>query len=168
MHLEQVQRLNSIIMSITEISEIFNFNSPTRIFITCFHTASFILEQRKAFPIDIVINTSNVPHDRKTVDSWANEGIDSHYFFIYDHKDEDIICCAEKVYQIIERAGERNVLIHCHAGISRSVSCVIYYLIKKHKMTFEQALELVQASREVADPNEGFEDQLQTFADQCK
>jgi len=44
--------------------------------------------------------------------------------------------------------GDR-VLVHCHAGRSRSVCIVARYFIQKCGMTSPQALELISAKREI-------------------
>lgn len=56
-----------------------------------------------------------------------------------------------------------RTLIHCHAGISRSVSIVIAHLIKSG-MTFPQALVHVRSKRLVANPNSGFMKQLVAYS----
>jgi protein-tyrosine phosphatase len=48
-------------------------------------------------------------------------------FPIINHFDEAIGWIDER------RAEKVNVLVHCHAGVSRSVSIVIAYLIRKHE-----------------------------------
>ena len=55
------------------------------------------------------------------------------------------------------------VYVHCAMGVSRSASCVLMYLMKMFKVTFEQALEFVRERRSVVDPNDGFKKQLQEF-----
>ncbi len=60
------------------------------------------------------------------------------------------------------RAG-RDVLVHCHAGISRSVSTVIYYMMTKLEGEYaspEAALEHIRKARCIAGPNEGFMEKL--------
>lgn len=42
-----------------------------------------------------------------------------------------------------------NVLVHCMAGVSRSVSLVIAYLMKYRGMRFEDALNLIRSRRPV-------------------
>jgi len=49
------------------------------------------------------------------------------------------------------------VLVVCTAGISRSASVVISYLIKKYKMSYESAFEKVKTARIFIKPNDGFE-----------
>jgi protein-tyrosine phosphatase len=45
-------------------------------------------------------------------------------------------------------AGER-ILVHCHAGRSRSVAVVARYLVDSRGMTRRAALELINAKREI-------------------
>lgn len=49
-----------------------------------------------------------------------------------------------------------HVLVNCQMGISRSVSLVIAYLIRYHKMTFYDAKNYVQRYRPCANPNLAF------------
>lgn len=54
-----------------------------------------------------------------------------------------------------------NVLVHCAAGISRSSSVVIAFLMLKRVMTYDSALAFVQSKRKCVDPNPGFRSQLE-------
>jgi len=56
-----------------------------------------------------------------------------------------------------------GVLVHCFAGVSRSSSCVIAYLMREHEMTYIDALQFVRKARPVVCPNFGFEKQLQEY-----
>eukprot|EP00484_Ammonia_sp_Unknown_P015245 CAMPEP_0197055188 /NCGR_PEP_ID=MMETSP1384-20130603/59247_1 /TAXON_ID=29189 /ORGANISM="Ammonia sp." /LENGTH=199 /DNA_ID=CAMNT_0042488675 /DNA_START=22 /DNA_END=621 /DNA_ORIENTATION=- len=49
-----------------------------------------------------------------------------------------------------------SVLVHCRQGISRSVSVVCYYLMRRYQITAIMALARVKKSRQKADPNKGF------------
>lgn len=54
--------------------------------------------------------------------------------------------------------GERpgRILVHCHAGVSRSVSIVTLHLMVDHGLSLQQALRLVKSRRPPAQPNPGF------------
>lgn len=56
-----------------------------------------------------------------------------------------------------------RVLIHCFAGKSRSASIVIGYLMKKEKISFETALDIVRKSRPCVEPNLAFCTQLSQY-----
>lgn len=54
----------------------------------------------------------------------------------------------------------KKVLVHCIAGISRSVSLVIYYFMKKYHIGYDKAFSYVKFKRVIANPNESFKSQL--------
>lgn len=53
-----------------------------------------------------------------------------------------------------------KVLVHCRAGISRSVTIICAYLIATKRITAKRALKLVRKKRPRANPNYGFWKQL--------
>ncbi|KAM3455743.1 hypothetical protein MY3296_002161 [Beauveria thailandica] len=55
-----------------------------------------------------------------------------------------------------------NVLVHCRAGISRSATIVIAYLMRKYGLSADEALAEVKAKRRVR-PNPNFMDQLRVW-----
>jgi len=54
----------------------------------------------------------------------------------------------------VKRGG--GVLVHCFAGVSRSATCVIAYLMQEQDMTFEEAFSYASKRRPVIFPNMGF------------
>lgn len=58
------------------------------------------------------------------------------------------------------RAKNGRILVHCNAGVSRSASICIAYLMQSHRMTFDDAYALVKSKRECIQPNHGFLKQL--------
>lgn len=52
------------------------------------------------------------------------------------------------------------VLVHCMAGISRSATLIIAYLMWAYGWTFEQARQYVRQRRMIINPNRGFVMQL--------
>jgi protein-tyrosine phosphatase len=57
----------------------------------------------------------------------------------------------------------RPILVHCAAGVSRSASMVIGYLMVKYNLNFESAKAMVREKRRCIWPNEGFERQLRNL-----
>lgn len=53
--------------------------------------------------------------------------------------------------------------MHCLAGVSRSVTLVIAYIMTVTDFGWEDALHTVRAGRSCANPNLGFQRQLQEF-----
>ncbi|XP_076321423.1 dual specificity protein phosphatase 22-B-like [Tachypleus tridentatus] len=56
-----------------------------------------------------------------------------------------------------------NVLIHCLAGVSRSVTIAVAYLMSVTSLNHRDALKAVRGVRSVANPNLGFQKQLHDF-----
>ncbi|CAH1983867.1 unnamed protein product [Acanthoscelides obtectus] len=61
------------------------------------------------------------------------------------------------------RLREGNVLIHCLAGMSRSVTVCVAYIMSVTNLNWKEALKVVRAGRAVANPNIGFQKQLEDF-----
>ena len=85
-----------------------------------------------------------------------------------DHYDYPIHMHFDTSYEFIEksRSEGKNVLVQCHAGVSRSATIVCAYLTKKHKIKAEEALRLVREKRPRAKPNQGFWVKLQEYSKQ--
>ena len=56
-----------------------------------------------------------------------------------------------------------RVLIHCHAGVSRSSTMVIAYLMWSQHWRFQPTIQFVRQQRSCVDPNIGFIGQLMEF-----
>ena len=63
----------------------------------------------------------------------------------------------------IARSNNEKVLVHCHAGKSRSASTIIYYLMKYEGKTFDEAFTYVKYCRPSINPNSGFIFQLKSL-----
>lgn len=79
----------------------------------------------------------------------------------YPIKDEDNIDISnilDQTYNIIEN--NKNILVVCEKGKSRSVSIILYYYAKKYNLSFEDALKNLKSCRSICDPNDGFKYQI--------
>lgn len=119
------------------------------------------LELLKQNHINSVINVSkSVPcyfADDKTFD-YLHISCD-------DSSLQDILQFFESTFDWIHKKllDDQRILVHCQAGISRSPSFVIGYLMKYKGKTFEQAYEFVKSRRSIVNPNINFIGQLSLY-----
>lgn len=68
----------------------------------------------------------------------------------------------EDSYNFINDAYDKKgkLLIHCMWGQSRSVSCLVHFIMKKWKICYFDAKNIITYYRPEACPNSGFESQL--------
>ena len=71
------------------------------------------------------------------------------------------------VIEFIDNAREENVnnkvFVHCQAGISRSATCVIAYLMTRENMTLKEAFLHTKECRNQIGPNLGFMEELMKY-----
>ena len=77
-----------------------------------------------------------------------------------DEKDVEIIPALENAYNFIKEDPNRQILVHCVHGSSRSGSTVIFYLMQDKKWDYEACFNYVKERRNIIKPNEGFKKQL--------
>lgn len=95
------------------------------------------------------------PH---VLEKYQRLGIEHIWFNLPDVTNAPIELILPRTYDLINESIERGepVLVHCQAGISRSVTVVAAFLIKNKGMTATQALAKIRAVRPIANPNRGF------------
>jgi atypical dual specificity phosphatase len=81
---------------------------------------------------------------------------------IKDTRESNLIDSFDMVADKIEeiRQSDGKSLVHCVAGVSRSVSLILAYLMKYCDMTLKQAFHHVRTVRQQVRPNLGFFKQL--------
>ena len=74
-----------------------------------------------------------------------------------DTLDEDIVRILDEAYRWIEEEKIKgNVLVHCIAGVSRSSTVCLYYLMRRWRWTLEESLKQLRSVRPCVRPNDGF------------
>lgn len=68
---------------------------------------------------------------------------------VMDKSDNNISDYFDEVADLIEQIRQTNgiTMVHCVAGVSRSASLVLAYLMKHMKMTLKDAFQLVRTAR---------------------
>ena len=82
-------------------------------------------------------------------------------------------CSTENIFQYFKKCIEfieqsSKIFIHCMAGVSRSASIVIAYLLWKERKSYNETYFYVKNKRRYIGPNQGFVNQLKYFEQKLK
>ncbi|ESO99408.1 hypothetical protein LOTGIDRAFT_113325 [Lottia gigantea] len=119
------------------------------------------LQQLKQNGICYILNvTPNVPNMFANDDSFKYLRIN-----ISDHLSQDLFEFFPEAIAFIDEARENHcgVLVHCLAGISRSVTVTVAYLMSKLNLTMNEAYDFVKSCKPNISPNFNFMGQLLDF-----
>lgn len=88
-----------------------------------------------------------------------------HFIVLPDKAEANLSQHFEKTFELIEKAlsAKEGILVHCSKGMSRSPAIVIAYLMRKYRYPYKKALYLVRSRRTIAQPNQGFKQQLRQY-----
>jgi protein tyrosine phosphatase len=94
-------------------------------------------------PLPTNIEEKKIEEEKIEIDDTFGQNIGAHF---------------EKVYEMIDEAlkNNQNILVHCRAGISRSATIVISYIMKSQRMKMDDAFEFVKSKRSIISPNGDF------------
>ena len=109
----------------------------------------------------LTLNQNN-EHTEAERNMFARLGIRYKYIRIQDSLDANILPHIDASIQFIKKC-ESNVLVHCSAGVSRSVSIVVAYLMKEKGMSYSDSIHYVRKRRPIANPNYSFVQQLKSL-----
>lgn len=129
----------------------------------------FILEPAEALPFDAILSMETA------APTFLRDLVRSGHV---DYQWRSIIdgICDEENDEIVRRFDDaaaqihawlqdgKRVLVHCYAGVSRSVTAVIWYLSRYKNLSWDEALETIRAERPQANPNIRFEIPLRIAA----
>ncbi|XP_017794072.1 PREDICTED: dual specificity protein phosphatase 7 isoform X2 [Habropoda laboriosa] len=84
---------------------------------------------------------------------------------ISDHWSQNLASFFPQAIQFIEeaRSSDKGVLVHCLAGVSRSVTITVAYLMHKCSLSLNDAFNLVRSKKSNVAPNFHFMEQLHSF-----
>ncbi|XP_011162477.1 dual specificity protein phosphatase 19 [Solenopsis invicta] len=89
--------------------------------------------------------------------------IQYHICDLLDLPESNILPSIKKCINIIRTSRKENILVHCNAGVSRSPSIVIAYLMIVMKLSYDEAYDTVKKVRSCIRPNDGFVKQLRSI-----
>jgi protein-tyrosine phosphatase len=83
---------------------------------------------------------------------------------LYDNNQQSIkqylLDAYDKIISFQINNRDKNILIHCFMGASRSASVVIYYLMKKYNYTLNEAIQFAKNKRYLVNPTMLFYNEL--------
>lgn len=126
------------------------------------------ISELKRHRIGLVINCAHPPDNIHMLEramyvdtrgKYIGTGIQSVFIRMQDQSDFDISPFFDLTFSLIsnyiKKHPNRGVLVHCRAGVSRSSTIVLAYMIKSG-VRFHRALTLAQSRRSHICPNRGF------------
>nr|AFP95752.1 ptp2 [Mamestra brassicae multiple nucleopolyhedrovirus] len=87
------------------------------------------------------------------------------YIYISDNEQANIMQHFDAAYNFLHHKidiEKKKVYVHCHAGLSRSPTLVLCYLMRQRRIPLEEAYRFVSKKRSIR-PNNSFWRQLQMY-----
>ena len=119
---------------------------------SAYNAANFA--QLKSFDIKVIINMTN------EISNYFSNDFTYRQFQLYDNNVDDIEKYLTDIMMCIDENKDKNILVHCKIGASRSAGIVLYYLMIRHQMDLTKALEFVKEKRTIINPNNKFIESL--------
>lgn len=112
-------------------------------------------------PTTVVINVSGFSLPKR------NNKTNTYSYNLFDNPSQykNMLAIAKECFPIIDTnlTQGKIVVVNCQMGISRSTSIVIYYLMTKLKISYEEAFDIIYEKRWFIKPNIGFEHALKSL-----
>jgi protein-tyrosine phosphatase len=123
-------------------------------------TDEALLRRRGITRVICINQKDKTPEDLK---KYQRLGIDHHQYYLPDRPGAPIGLILNQTFRLIDEEIRRGgrVLVHCRAGISRSVTVAAAYIMQKNHISSTKAIEQIRCARPVAWPNRGFRLTLQ-------
>ena len=105
--------------------------------------------------ISVILNVCETPNKKY-------ENIEYHHFPLVDEPTENIYKHFKTFFEIIDNAlkEKKKILVHCFAGVSRSGTVIIGYIMHSQHITLKEAYQIARRKKRDISPNRGFWNQL--------
>ena len=140
------------------------FSEPTYIIDNIYLGSAFNASNYKSLKqnnIGLIINMTN------EISNYYDDEIIYKKYGLYDNNCEPILQYLDKTFEdIIEfqkNYPNKNILIHCFMGASRSASILTYYIHKKFNLTIDDSIIFIKNKREIINLTTLFYNQLFTI-----
>lgn len=108
--------------------------------------------------ISTIIYIGTEKKGNRLLNFYEENSIKNYFYELKDRPDSNIYDILDDTYEKISNGlDDGNVAVHCVAGISRSASILLYFLLKsKLMLTLLDAVKYLKKHRREVDPNDGF------------
>jgi protein-tyrosine phosphatase len=120
---------------------------------SAFNAASYY-KLKEIYKINIIINVTN------EISNYYPEHFIYKNYNLYDINEDSITNFLDESYNFIEQNKDKQILIHCFMGASRSASIVSYYIMKKYNKNLEDTLDYIVEKRNIVNINNTFAEEL--------
>lgn len=110
------------------------------------------------------LTSNNIRHVLNATDDIPNyfsDKIQYKKLYLKDVPTQNIESSLDEALEFIVKSSQSpeggNVLVHCYAGISRSASLVLYFIMRLKNVDYDTALRYLRSRRSIVQPNSGFE-----------
>ena len=131
------------------------------------------IDEIKRNNIKAVLTIETQPKPVKVTDYYRKNNIDFLYLRLEDLPQANISQYFDISYDFIDAhvSRKQNVVLHCWAGVSRSATLVMNYILKKIimqrrnelicvKCLLDNVLKYMRSKRPIVNPNTGFKNQI--------
>lgn len=149
----------------TDINQITDWENGGNLFVSNYYTAHCPATLAQ-YNIGAIVTVHNITSMKDIYTAEEYGKVPIMYINIDDQPNVDISKYFDDVYAFVNEQIQgrcANVLIHCHMGISRSISMAMSYIMKRECKPYGQVLKEVKSKRWKAWPNSGFEQQLKAI-----
>ena len=159
-NVKNIIRLNSNIDKITQINCFFSdpIHIIDNIYLgSAFNAASYYKLEK--YNIKTIINVTS------EISNYYPDNFEYKNYLILDINEDSIEGYLEDSYNYINKnlypiEDNKNILIHCFMGASRSASILTYYIMKKYNKSFDEAVNFISNKRNIVNLNTTFADEI--------
>jgi len=102
-----------------------------------------------------------------SIQSWEIQkkmtGVKYEFVQANDNSEMNLKCKFEYICDFLKKHENERVLVHCQAGISRSATACLAYLMKEKNMSLDRSFNELRKRREIVSPNFSFLGQLKSW-----
>ncbi|TNV75405.1 hypothetical protein FGO68_gene10796 [Halteria grandinella] len=145
-----------------EIGKLANYNQITdKLYLSGYQASEHEELVKNVMKVGAILTVANDLEQK-----FAGGTIEYKQVDIIDSEEHDVKQHFKDCIAFIRRVTEvegKNILVHCAAGVSRSASVVVAYIMVSRKLRLKEAFAFVLEKRPCIKPNEGFMRQLEEF-----